>query len=125
MDTLKNLAPHAHWLLRLGLASVFLYHGATKFGDLGGMAEMMGMPVAMIGMLAAVEVGGGILILLGAVSKDWMTRLAGLAFAVIMVAAIFMVHLEHGWNSIGNMGMEFQFTLLMTSLYFLIVGNGK
>ena len=58
--------------------------------------------------------------------QDRLTQtLAGLAFAVIMVAAIFMVHLEHGWNSIGNMGMEFQFTLLMTSLYFLIVGNGK
>ena len=125
MDTLKNLAPHAHWLLRVGLASVFFYHGATKFGDLGGMAEMMGMPTAMIGLLAAVEVGGALLILLGGASKDWMTRISGLAFAVIMVAAIFMVHLEHGWNSIGNMGMEFQFTLLMTSLYFLIVGNGK
>lgn len=25
---------------------------------------------------------------------------------------------------IGGMGMEFQFTLLMTSLYFLVVGNG-
>ncbi len=125
MDALKNFAPHAHWLLRLGLASVFLYHGSTKFGNLDGLSEMMGMPVAMIGILAAVEVGAAILILLGAVSKDWMTRLAGIALAVIMIGAIFMVHLEHGWNSVGNMGFEFQFTLMLTGLYFFLVGNGK
>lgn len=125
MDSLKKLAPHAHWLLRIGLASVFLYHGAGKFSDLGGMAEMMGLPVFVFGLVAVAEVVGGVLILAGGASKDWMTRVAGLAFAVIMIGAIFTVHVEHGWNSIGNMGMEFQFTLLMTSLYFLIVGNGE
>lgn len=58
-----------------------------------------------------------------------MTRLAGLFIAPIMLGAIFMVHLQHGWNSVnmgtGNMGkgMEFQFTLLMIALYFLFVGN--
>lgn len=125
MDALKKLAPHAHWLLRIGLASVFLYHGSGKFSNLSGMAEGMGLPVFIFALVAIGEVGGGLLILLGGVSKDWMTRLAGLAFAVIMIGAIFRVHLEHGWNSIGNLGMEFQFTLLMTSLYFLLVGNGE
>jgi len=48
-----------------------------------------------------------------------------------MLGAIFMVHLQHGWNSVnmgsGNMGrgMEFQFTLLMIALYFLVVGNAR
>lgn len=125
MNALKNLAPHAHWLLRIGLASVFAYHGLGKLGDLSGTAAAMSMPVAMIAMVGVVEVGGALFILIGASMKEWMTRLAGLGFAVIMVAAIFMVHIKNGWNSIGNMGMEFQFTLLMTSLYFVIVGNGK
>lgn len=125
MDALKNLAPHAHWLLRIGLASVFAYHGIGKLADLSGAAAAMSMPVAMVGILGAVEAGGALFILLGARMKEWMTRLAGLGLAVIMLAAIFMVHLQHGWNSIGNMGMEFQFVLLMISLYFLIVGNGK
>ena len=42
-----------------------------------------------------------------------------------MDGTIATVHLQFGWNSVGAMGMEFQFTLLMTSLYFLVVGNGS
>ncbi|MCB0717694.1 MAG: DoxX family protein [Bacteroidetes bacterium] len=125
MDFLNKLSPYAHWLLRIGLASVFLYHGSGKFGDLSATAESLGLPLVLAVLVAVGEVGGGLLILIGGASKDWMTRLAGLSFAVIMIGAIFKVHLQHGWSSIGNLGMEFQFTLLMTSLYFLIVGNGN
>jgi putative oxidoreductase len=131
MNTLFGLAPHAHWFLRLALGSVFLYHGLTKFPVLGGLAEMMGMPVFMVGLLAALEAAGAVLILLGGLGWDWMTRLGGLLLAPIMLGAIFMVHLQHGWNSVnmgtGNMGkgMEFQFTLLMIALFFLAVGNGS
>lgn len=129
MKRLNAFAPHAHWLLRLGLASVFLYHGFTKFPVLGNMAEMMGMPVAMVGLLAIIEVAGGALILVGGFGNDLLTRLGGLFIAPVMLGAIFMVHLQHGWNSVnmgsGNMGrgMEFQFVLLMLALYFLFVGN--
>lgn len=123
MNALKSLAPHAHWLLRIGLASVFLYHGPGKFADLEGLAAQMSMPVFMVALLAVMESLGGVLILAGGVLKDWMTRLAGLIFAVVMIGAIALVHFPNGWNSIGNLGMEFQFTLLMTALFFLIRGN--
>lgn len=126
MDTLK---PHAHWFLRIALASVFLYHGLTKFPALQGLSEMMGMPVFVVALLAIAETAGGLLVLLGGVGKDWMTRLGGLLILPVMLGAIFMVHLQHGWNSVnmgtGNMGrgMEFQFTLLMIALYFAARGN--
>ena len=129
MNALRSFAPHAHWFLRFALGSVFLYHGLTKFPVLGGLAEMMGMPVFMVGLLAAVETVGAILILAGGLGSDWMTRLGGLLIAPVMLGAIFMVHLQHGWNSVnmgsGNegRGMEFQVTLLMISLFFLFVGN--
>lgn len=129
MNALRTFAPHAHWFLRLALGSVFLYHGLTKFPVLGGLAEMMGMPVFMVGALAVIETAGAILILAGGRGPDWVTRLGGLFIAPVMLGAIFMVHLQHGWNSVnmgsGNMGrgMEFQFTLLMIALYFLFVGN--
>ncbi|QXD13836.1 DoxX family protein [Rhodocaloribacter litoris] len=123
MNFLNNLAPHAHWFLRIALASVFLYHGLGKFGNLSGMAEQMQMPVFLVALLGAAESLGGIFILAGGVSKEWMTRVAGLIFAVVMVGAILIVHLPHGWNSIGNLGMEFQFTLLMIALFFLVRGN--
>ena len=131
MNALRSFAPYSHWFLRLALGSVFLYHGVTKFPALGGLAEMMGMPVFMVGLLAAAETVGALLVLVGGLGWDWMTRLGGLLIVPIMLGAIFMVHLQHGWNSVnmgsGNMGrgMEFQFTLLMIALYLLVVGNDR
>ena len=131
MTSLRAIAPYSHWFLRLALGSVFLYHGLTKFPALDGLAEMMGMPVFMVGALALLETLGGLFVLMGGLGWDWMTRLGGLLIAPVMLGAIFMVHLQHGWNSVnmgsGNMGkgMEFQFTLLMVALYFLFVGNSE
>ncbi|WP_022836786.1 DoxX family protein [Salisaeta longa] len=130
MNVLNRIAPHAHWFLRISLASVFLYHGLAKFPVLGALASMMKMPVAMVAVLAIMETLGGALILAGGVvNKDWVTRLGGLLLVPIMLGAIFMVHAQHGWNSVnmgsGNMGrgMEFQVTLLLQALTFLVVGN--
>ncbi len=120
---LRQFAPHAHWFLRLALASVFAYHGLTKFPNLEALSGMMGMPVPMIAMLATVETIAAAMILVGGISKDWMTRLAGLIFVMVMLGAIFMVHLKNGWNSLGNMGMEFPVTLLAIGLFFAIRGN--
>ena len=125
MNFLSPLAPHAHWFLRLSLASVFVYHAVTKFPNLEGVSQMLGFPEFLVALLALVELVGGILILVGGFSRDWMTRLAGLIFVVVMIGAIFKVHLAHGWNSIGNLGMEFQVTLLTIGLYFAARGNDE
>lgn len=128
MNTLDRLAPHAHWLLRIALASVFLFHGLTKFPQLQGMAEMMGMPVFMIALVALAETAGGALILVGGFGPDWATRLSGLLVAPVMIGAIAMVHWGQ-WSFAPSEthpmgGMEFQFTMLLLALYFVIVGNG-
>ena len=131
MDTIERLTPHAHWLLRFAIASVFLYHGLTKFPALGMLSEMMGMPAFMIAMLASMETAAGILILVGGVGPAWATRTAGVFVAIVMIGAIMMVHWPHGWNSVnmgmGNegRGMQFQVTLLTIALYFIIVGNAR
>ncbi len=59
---------------------------------------------------------GAALILYGGTGTEWATQVAGLIFSAVMLGAIFMVHLANGWNSIGNMGMEFQVLILATSL---------
>lgn len=128
MDALKSLSGIAHWLPRLSLAAIFLYHGGTKFPMAQGMAEMMGMPVVMVYLLATMECAGALLILWGGAGPEWATQAAGLIFAVVMVGAIAMVHAQFGWNSInmgdnGGRGMEFQVLILATSLYFAFKGN--
>ncbi len=126
MKRLNALAPHAHWLLRAALASVFLFHGIGKFMDLAGTAEMMGgMPMAVLA--AVMETGGGALILVGGFGNDLLTRLGGLLIAPVMLGAIAMVHWGQ-WSFAPSDthpmgGMEFQVTLLMVALYFVFVGN--
>lgn len=126
MKFLDDLAPYAHWLLRLALISVFLFHGLGKFMALSQTAEMMGgMPMAILA--AVMETGGALLILFGGFGKELLTRLGGLLIAPVMMGAIAMVHWGR-WaftttESHPMGGMEFQVTLLLIALYFVIVGN--
>ena len=127
METLTNLSPYAHWFLRLAIASVFIYHGLTKFPVLGGMAEMMGLPVAILFLVAVAETVGGSLVLLGGFLKDWMTRIGALMLMPIMLGAIFMVHWGQ-WHfkateSHPMGGMQFQVTMLLVLLYLFVKGN--
>ena len=124
---LDNLAQHAHWALRIALASVFLYHGLTKFPALNGMAEMMGLPVAILALVALAETAGGALIVLGAFTKDIVTRIGGLLLLPPMLGAIGMVHWGR-WaftpaDGYPMGGMEFQVTLVLISIFFILRGN--
>ena len=127
MGRLNKLEIHAHWGPRAALASVFLYHGSTKFPVAQGMADMMGMPVGMVYMLATMEVVGALLVLLGGFGPDWATRLGALTLTPVMLGAIFMMHWGQ-WSFVASEshpmgGMEFQVTLLLIMLYLLIRGN--
>ena len=119
MNFLTSLSPHVHWGLRLSLAATFLYHGATKFPIEG---PMMGMPVAMVWLLALAEIAAGVTLIAGAVGKEILTRVGGLIVVVVMVGAIAMVHAKNGFN-VMNGGMEFQILMLVTGLYLAAKGN--
>ena len=139
-DVLDSLKPHAHWLLRIGLAGVFLYHGIGKVMDLGGFSQMMGLPTPVAALVTFAELAGGAGIIVGAfyaqipglprtpITNDLITRLAGLAIAPVALGAIFMVHGPR-WDFMAAEGfpaggMEFQVVVLLTALYFLVMGNG-
>ena len=126
-DALDSLKPHAHWLLRIGLAGVFVYHGIGKVMDLGGFSQMMGLSTPVAALVTFAEVAGGVGIIVGAFTNDLVTRLAALALAPVMLGAIFMVHWGR-WNFMPAEGfpaggMEFQVVLLLTALFFLVMGN--
>ncbi|QNI03915.1 DoxX family protein [Halomonas sp. SH5A2] len=124
---------HAHWLLRLGLASVFVYMGIDKFMG-SGVAEfsaMMNLPVILGFLVALGEIGTGLLVILGGLIKnrlgDAITRLGALGMVPILLGAIFMVHWGQ-WHFMSTAshplgGMMFQMTLAMVAIYLLAKGN--
>lgn len=126
---MNNLAQHAHWLLRIGFASVFLFHGFEKFPQISGMAQMLGLPEFVMWLVALSEVAAGGLVLIGGFTHDLLTRLGGLAAIPVMLGAIVRVHWGR-WSFTPTEthpmgGMEFQVVLLLIGLYFLLRGNGS
>jgi putative oxidoreductase len=118
---------HAHWGLRLALAGVFIYHGISKFAGLPQFAEMMQLPYAIALFVALAELGGGVLVLAGPLTRDWITRVGAAMIIPVMLGAIFMVHWGQ-WNFVPSEthpmgGMEFQVTLLLVALYLVLRGN--
>jgi putative oxidoreductase len=124
-----SLAPHAHWLLRVGFASVFLFHGVGKIAAPAQFADMMQLPFLVALLVAFAEVGGGLAVLAGgALGKGWLTRVGGLVTVPVMIGAIAMVHWGQ-WSFVATEshpmgGMELQVLLLLMGLYFLVRGNG-
>lgn len=128
MNQLSKLSGIAHWLPRLSLASIFIYHGFPKVAMTGDVAAMMGMPFFMVLLLGIVEIGASLLMLWGGFGPEWATRVAGLLFTAVMIGAIVMVHAQYGWNSInmgdnGGRGMEFQVLIIAVSLLYVFKGN--
>jgi len=124
---LDSLRPNAHWVLRIGLASVFLFHGVGKAVSIEGFSQMMGMPFGLAVLVTFAELAAGIGIILGGFNKELITRLATLAMIPVLLGAIFMVHWGR-WNftpaeGFPMGGMEFQVVLLLLALYFLVMGN--
>src|SRR6266852_5871460 len=92
-------------VLRLACALPFLYHGsAILFGVLGGPGPLR----FAAGMHAPAAVG----YLVGAVCVN-----------IVMLGAIFLVHLPHGFD-IGQGGYEFALTELLLAFALLISGPG-
>ena len=127
ITALDSFRPNAHWVLRVGLASVFLFHGAGKAVSIEGFSQMMGLSYGIAALVTFAELAAGIGILLGGFKSELITRLSTLAMIPVLIGAIFMVHWGR-WSFTPSEGfpmggMEFQFVLLMSAVYFLIVGN--
>jgi putative oxidoreductase len=108
-------APYGAFLLRLALGVMAVYHGGTKLMDLGGTAgffSSVGLPGALAYLVMAVEVVGGVLLILGL-----FTRWVALAIAAVLVGAIVFVHLGMG-------GTEYPLFLLAASLAVALLGSG-
>jgi putative oxidoreductase len=115
--------------IRLGVGIVMAAHGAQKlFGWFGGyglqgtgqfFAENLGLKpgVLMAAMAGGTEFIGGILLIIGL-----LTRVAGLSLVGTMAIAIITAHSSAFFAS--NNGMEYPLTLLLASLALAIGGGG-
>jgi len=131
LDTRSSMlalaATHAHWGLRIALASVFIYHGVGKLAGIEQFAQMMNLSYTLALLVALAEFTGGILVIVGGFTRDWVTRLGASFFIPVMLGAIAMVHWGQ-WSFVANDvypmgGSEFQVTLILVSLYLVLKGN--
>ena len=109
-------------LIRLSVAATFIFHGWQKIGapdQFIGFFASLGFGAMMFYLVAYVELLGGIALALGVA-----TRFVGGLFAIIMIVAIWTVHLKAGFNSMSG-GYEFQLLLLICSVSIALVGPGK
>ncbi len=75
---------------RVLMAQIFLLSGLTKitgFAGTQGYMEAMGVPSVLLPLVIAVEVVGGLALLLG-----WQTRWAGLALAGFSIVSAALFH---------------------------------
>lgn len=85
--------------LRIASAMVFLYHGsAILFGAFGGpgpqkFASFLHAPAIVGYLVGLAQFLGGVAVLLGA-----LIRIGAACIIIVMLGAIFLVHLPHGFD---------------------------
>lgn len=117
-------APYGALLLRLALGSMWLSHAVMKIVvfSIPGFAawlDSMGLPGVLAGPVVALEVLGGVALILGV----W-PRLVAPALIPIMAVALW-THLPNGWlfTNPGG-GWEFPAFLIAASIALPLVGDG-
>jgi putative oxidoreductase len=111
-------------VLRLACALPFLYHGSgILFGILGGpgpakFAAFMHTPAIVGYLVGLAQFAGGLAILSGA-----FLRVGAFCVIMVMLGAIFLVHIPHGFD-INQGGYEFALTELLLAIALLLSGPG-
>ena len=111
--------------LRIASGLAFFYHGAAiLFGMFGGpgperFAIDHRFPVVLGYLIGLAQVASAIAVLAGA-----FVRFAAAALIVVMLGAIFVVHLPHGFD-VSNGGIEYALTQLLIAFALLLMGAGS
>jgi putative oxidoreductase len=111
-------------LLRIASALAFLYHGGgILFGAFGGpgpeqFAAAHHWPMVVGYLVGLAQVAGGLAILSGI-----LFRLGAVSLIMVMLGAIFTVHLPHGFD-VSRGGVEYALTQLLVAVALLLTGPG-
>ena len=110
--------------IRLASAACFLYHGsAILFGAFGGpgpsgFSHYTHLSLLVTYLAGIAQFGGGLAMLTGI-----LARLGALGISVVMLGAIFRVHLPKGFD-VTKGGMEYALTQLLIAVAILVAGAG-
>lgn len=106
-------------LIRVGLALVFLAHGWAKVSDMHSTIvffSAVGLPAFWAYVVTAVEIVGGLCMLVG-----FGTGWAGVALAATMVGSITLVKISKGFMG----GYEFDLMLFLSAIAISLSGAGE
>lgn len=115
----------APFFLRIATGLIFALHGWQKLeGGVPGVAGFLGSlgfpaPELFAVLLIAAELGGGILLLLGAYTH-WAAKVTGF----VALVALFTVHISKGFF-ISSGGFEFILLILASCVMLMVMGPGK
>lgn len=127
----KSENDYVFTFLRVILGITIFAHGAQKLlgwwggygfeGTMGFMTQALGIPALFAFLAIVFEFFGGIALIIGL-----GTRLNAFAIGMIMLVAIFTVHLQHGFFLGGTegSGIEFNLALLAISVAIMFKGAG-
>ena len=109
-----------HWGISASIGVIFIIHSLKKF-DPSWQEWLMsiGMPPEMQLPIALAEFIGGILLIIGV-----LTRVTGSVFAVILLGAIFHIRWENGFF-VSQGGWEWDLVMLAAVLAIIVAGPGR
>lgn len=106
-------------IMRVVLGIIFIFHGVDKFQGISNVEawfSSIGIPGVLAYVVAAIELIGGILLILGLFTR----YVAGL-FVIILIGAIITAKLSAGLLGNGQMaGYELDLGFIMVSLYLVV-----
>jgi putative oxidoreductase len=108
-----------HFGLRIVVGVFFIVHSQMKFGSgFGGFLQSLGLPSEMAILIGLLESIGGVLLIIGV-----LTRITSTPLAINMLGAIIYVKKMQEFS--GKSGVELEllaFTILLT---ILVLGPGR
>jgi putative oxidoreductase len=125
IDVIKPKLMHFGPLpIRILAGTAFIIHGYPKFGNISGIQGFMGslgVPGELALPLAILETLGGVLLILGV-----LTRVSGILLAIEMTLTSLIVKLEGGFlGGQGQPGFEVDLLLMAMVISLVITGPGR
>ncbi len=108
-----------HFGIRAAIGVIFIVQGSGKFNPgFAGFLTNIGLPVEMQIPIALAETIGGILLIVGVLS-----RISSSILSIIMLGAIF--HVKGASNLTGEGGFALDLMLLAGCLAIIVAGPGR